>query len=113
MARPARPERSRSALSLRQLSRFCYLINSDMVFGTHSLTAASRLSAFWIGPIWAAATWITRMQNFLGARAGFQRRPDREFETAALVADKLTANLALPLVAWVASWALKRTGVLA
>src|SRR5216683_1818223 len=35
MARPARPERSRSALSLRQLSRFCYLINSDMVFGTH------------------------------------------------------------------------------
>src|SRR5664279_5371866 len=35
MARPARPERSRSALPLRQLSRFCYLINSDMVFGTH------------------------------------------------------------------------------
>src|ERR1039458_55546 len=27
------PERSRSALPLRQLSRFCYLINSDMVFG--------------------------------------------------------------------------------
>src|ERR1019366_9448408 len=37
MARPARPERSRSALPLRQLSRFCYLINSDMVFGTHSV----------------------------------------------------------------------------
>src|SRR6202021_25296 len=36
MARPARPERSRSALPLRQLSRFCYLINSDMVFGTHT-----------------------------------------------------------------------------
>src|ERR1019366_1058294 len=36
MARPARPERSRSALPLRQLSRFCYLINSDMVFGTHN-----------------------------------------------------------------------------
>src|SRR5260370_23736452 len=35
MARPARPELSRSALPLRQLSRFCYLINSDMVFGTH------------------------------------------------------------------------------
>src|ERR1700680_47614 len=36
MARPARPERSRSALPLRQLNRFCYLINSDIVFGTHS-----------------------------------------------------------------------------
>src|SRR5258708_6344702 len=36
MARPARPERSRSALPLRQLSRFCHLINSDIVFGTHS-----------------------------------------------------------------------------
>src|ERR1700676_4574910 len=36
MARPERPERSRSALPLRQLSRFCYLINSDMVFGTHN-----------------------------------------------------------------------------
>src|SRR6267154_1891175 len=36
MARPERPERSRSALPLRQLSRFCYLINSDIVFGTHS-----------------------------------------------------------------------------
>jgi hypothetical protein len=35
MARPA-PERSRSALPLRQLSRFCYLINSDIVFGTHN-----------------------------------------------------------------------------
>jgi hypothetical protein len=33
---PERPERSRSALPLRQLSRFCYLINSDMVFGTHN-----------------------------------------------------------------------------
>src|SRR6266403_4858393 len=36
MARPERPERSRSALPLRQLSRFCYLMNSDLVFGTHS-----------------------------------------------------------------------------
>src|SRR3989442_2814053 len=43
MARPARPERSRSALPLRQLSRFCYLINSDMVFGTHSGFAAAIL----------------------------------------------------------------------
>src|ERR1039457_7372464 len=38
MARPAQPERSRSALPLRQLSRFCYLINSDMVFGTHRIS---------------------------------------------------------------------------
>src|SRR6202165_3221248 len=36
MARPARPERSRSALTLRQLSRFCYSIKPDKVFGTHS-----------------------------------------------------------------------------
>jgi hypothetical protein len=36
VARPERPERSRSALPLRQLSRSCYLMNSDMVFGTHS-----------------------------------------------------------------------------
>src|ERR1035437_239102 len=36
MARPAQPERSRSALPLRQVSRFCYLINSDMVFGTRN-----------------------------------------------------------------------------
>src|ERR1700687_3959594 len=35
MARLARSERTRSALPSRQLSRFCYLVNSDMVFGTH------------------------------------------------------------------------------
>src|SRR5450759_3174763 len=35
MVRPARPERSRSALPSRQLSRFCYLRNPDRVFGTH------------------------------------------------------------------------------
>src|SRR5712675_2018294 len=37
MARPARPERSRSARPSRQLSRFYRAINSDMVFGTHTL----------------------------------------------------------------------------
>src|SRR5258708_33785738 len=42
MARPARPERSRSALPLRQLSRFCHLINSDIVFGTHRELISSR-----------------------------------------------------------------------
>src|SRR5450830_913124 len=35
MVRPARPERSRSALPSRQLSRFRYLRNPDRVFGTH------------------------------------------------------------------------------
>src|SRR5450756_1327420 len=35
MARPARPERSRSARSSRQLSRFYHSINLDRVFGTH------------------------------------------------------------------------------
>src|ERR1700692_75104 len=36
MARPARPERSRSARSSRQLSRFYHSINPDRVFGTHN-----------------------------------------------------------------------------
>src|SRR4029077_14664768 len=35
MARPARPERNRSARSSRQLSRFYHSINPDRVFGTH------------------------------------------------------------------------------
>src|ERR1035437_2014862 len=54
MAMPARPERSRSALPLRQLSRFCYLINPDMVFGTHrpdtvmrNTMIAAECAAFW------------------------------------------------------------------
>src|SRR5665647_2047300 len=34
-ARPARPERSISARPSCQPSRFCYLLNPDMVFGTH------------------------------------------------------------------------------
>src|ERR1700681_1827625 len=37
MARPARPERSRSARSSRQLSRFYHSINPDRVFGTHKI----------------------------------------------------------------------------
>src|SRR2546429_3049400 len=36
MARPAWPERSRSARSSRQLSRFYHSINPDRVFGTHT-----------------------------------------------------------------------------
>jgi len=35
MARPGRPERSRTARSFRQLKRFHHVINSDKVFGTH------------------------------------------------------------------------------
>src|ERR1700674_5770110 len=42
MAKPERSERSRSALPLRQLNRFCYLIDSDMVFGTDRLIATCR-----------------------------------------------------------------------
>src|SRR6266404_3935753 len=36
MARPARPEQSKSARSSRQFSRFYHSINPDRVFGTHS-----------------------------------------------------------------------------
>src|ERR1700739_4787670 len=37
MVRPARPERSRSARSSRQLSRFYHSINPDRGFGTHRI----------------------------------------------------------------------------
>src|SRR5258708_5779052 len=37
MARPARPERNRTARSFHQLRRFHRVINSDKVFGTHRL----------------------------------------------------------------------------
>src|ERR1700675_1447487 len=43
MARPARPKRSTSARPSRQLSRFYRSINSDMVFGTHSLWVGGTL----------------------------------------------------------------------
>src|ERR1700687_1298816 len=42
MARPARPEQTQTARSSRQLSRFCYLINPDKVFGTHKRGAQGR-----------------------------------------------------------------------
>src|SRR6266849_844959 len=38
MARPARPEQSKSARSSRQFSRFYHSINPDRVFGTHTVT---------------------------------------------------------------------------
>src|SRR5882757_3320285 len=42
MARPARPEQSRSARSSRQLSRFYHSINPDRVFGTHRVDRIGR-----------------------------------------------------------------------
>src|ERR1700752_1334393 len=41
MARPGRPERNRAARSFGQLRRFHHGINSDKVFGTHSLSSFS------------------------------------------------------------------------
>jgi CYTH domain-containing protein len=49
MARPARPERSRSARSSRQLSRFYHSINPDRVFGTHSVQIRDGLIAIYYG----------------------------------------------------------------
>jgi hypothetical protein len=40
---PARPERNRTVRSFRQLRRFHHVINSDRVFGTHSLRQAVKL----------------------------------------------------------------------
>ena len=36
MARPGRPDQTKSARSSRQFSRFCYAKNPDKVFGTHN-----------------------------------------------------------------------------
>jgi hypothetical protein len=41
MARPGRPERNRAARSFRQLRRFHRGINSNKVFGTHTVKALS------------------------------------------------------------------------
>src|SRR5260370_42330523 len=52
MARPGRPERNKAARSFRQLMRFHHVINSDKVFGTHTLsddTSASVTSYCWLG----------------------------------------------------------------
>src|ERR1700709_686822 len=43
MARPGRPERNRAARSFRQLRRFHHVINSDKVFGTHSVNIGGNL----------------------------------------------------------------------
>src|SRR6266481_1737891 len=43
MARPGRPGRNRAAPSFRQLRRFHPGINSDKVFGTHTMLADSKL----------------------------------------------------------------------
>jgi hypothetical protein len=42
MARPGRPERSRTARSFRQLKRFHHVSNPDEVFGTHREQFAKR-----------------------------------------------------------------------
>src|ERR1700681_648318 len=46
MARPGRPERNRAARSFRQLRRFHHVINSNMVFGTHRVSARLQLECF-------------------------------------------------------------------
>src|SRR5580692_9802342 len=73
MARPARPERSRSARPSRQLSRFYRSINPDMVFGTHRAhDALVQLS----GPLRTLAVSLYKIGNDIrlmscGPRAGF------------------------------------------
>src|SRR5271163_3271189 len=44
MAKPVRPERSRRARSLRQVSRFYRSINPDRVFGTDNDVARNQLT---------------------------------------------------------------------
>src|SRR5258708_18135343 len=60
MARTARPERSRSARSSRQLSRFYHSINPDRVFGTHSaadLRGRVVVHGYWSRSDLEAPTW--------------------------------------------------------
>jgi hypothetical protein len=86
MTRPARPERSRSALPLRQLSRFCYLINPDMVFGTHSSPVQEKRENTireWLPPRMRTRQ-CSRLKSTLGRRRGrskevyLERRPMSE-----------------------------------
>src|ERR1700694_3313405 len=63
MARPARPERSRSARSSRQLSRFYHSINPDRVFGTHKLAALIKERAAQFGPWPAKMTMLLYRMN--------------------------------------------------
>jgi hypothetical protein len=70
MARPARPERSRSARSSRQLSRFYHSINPDRVFGTQW---HGRRQVIWFGvTTHPTAEWIA---NQLTEACGWEQLP--------------------------------------
>jgi hypothetical protein len=53
MARPGRPERNRAARSFRQLRRFHHDINSNKVFGTHTVILTTQEEC----DVWMRAPW--------------------------------------------------------
>src|SRR6266403_490515 len=70
MARPAWPERSRSARSSRQLSRFYHSINPDRVFGTQW---HGRRQVIWFGvTTHPTAEWIA---NQITEACGWEQAP--------------------------------------
>jgi predicted GNAT family acetyltransferase len=74
MARPGRPERSRTARSSRQLRRFHHVINSDKIFGTHTGVAnLSNTNAVLDNAIWSSLT--TRHSNIAEGNGRARRYP--------------------------------------
>src|SRR5688500_10113095 len=89
MARPGRPERNKAAQSFRQLRRFHRIINSDEVFGTHSVKVHlaldmidMRAKASTASPCWSRACCDTtpfRVTFSYSAAAGPSRiTPDHD-----------------------------------